>query len=64
MGMDFGTEERVEEIEVFRLDDLVQQDFNVASERSRQNRESWFSLLGYWVSELRWRMSYWKQNRE
>ncbi len=62
MGMDFSTEEKVEEVEVFRLDDLVQQDIPVTSESGEQKRDSWFSLIGYWVSELRWRMKYWKHN--
>ena len=64
MGMDFGMDERLDEVNVIEFDDLVQQDFRVASSDDPDTRESWFSLLVHLVSELRWRASYWRQQKE
>lgn len=61
MGMDFGTDERLDEVNVIEFDDLVQQEFRVNSSDDTDAHESWFSLLVYWVSELRWRVRYWRQ---
>jgi hypothetical protein len=63
MGMDFGTDERLDEVNVIEFDDLVQQEFRVVNGDAAESRQSWFSLLVYWVSELRWRVRYWRQQK-
>lgn len=64
MGMDFSTQERLQDVEVFQLDDLVQHEFEAASEAAEAKRVSFFSLITYWVGELRWRAGYWQQARK
>jgi hypothetical protein len=63
MGMDFSTQEKWGDVEVLRLDDLVQPEVNEAADRPPAERGSWFSLIFYWISELRWRARYWNKTR-
>jgi hypothetical protein len=64
MGMDFSTQEKLDDVEVFRLDDLTQQEVVVRDETRKAKSESWLSLLLYWIREIRWRMRYWNQSRD
>jgi hypothetical protein len=64
MGMDFSTQERLDDVDVFQLDDLVQKDFEVSARHRELTKPSWFGLIRYWISELRWRRKFWQQTRD
>ena len=64
VGMDFGTEQKMESVEVFTLDDLASQNITVSSEHNETDHESIFSIIAYWLGELRWRAKFWKRTRQ
>jgi hypothetical protein len=63
MDMDFSTRERLEDVEVFQIDDLPHHEVGTVSDSSEVKRDSWFSLFFYWIAELRWRAKFWNQTR-
>ena len=64
MDMDFTTKERLDDIEVIQFDDLAYQEVQKPSENSVPGEGSWFSLIGYWISELLWRRKYWSESKK
>lgn len=64
MGMDFSTQEKIEDVEVFLLDNLATRQVKVDAGARKVEGESWLSLLVFWIREWRWRMKFWNQSRD
>ncbi|MGD2163020.1 MAG: hypothetical protein PVI81_05970 [Anaerolineales bacterium] len=62
--MDFSTQEQLEDMDVFQLDDLLETDIKVAQGKSETSKISWLGLIAYWFAEMRWRRKYWLQTRK
>jgi hypothetical protein len=64
MGMDFQAQEKYDEVDILRFDDLVEHEKPVASHRPDTARDTWFSLIQYWIAELIWRVRFWNKTRD
>jgi hypothetical protein len=64
MGMDFSTQERLDDVDVIQFDDLVQREYEVSAGSAEVGEFTWLEMIRYWISEMRWRRKFWLQSRD